>query len=124
MGIFNNMMGNANIKEDSEMIKPYLAEDETILLATKFFRDEIILTDYGLYSIDVQGATGRKRQVLFVSKDDICAYSFETAGTMDLDSEFKIHTKYSGSIDLEFKKSDEEALSALMNVLKVHYFKK
>ncbi len=124
MGLLNNVMGNANIQDESELIKPYLAPDEEVLLATKFFRDEIILTDYGLYNVDVQGATGRKREVMFVSKDDICAYSFETAGTLDIDSEFKIHTKYTGSIDIQFKRKDEEAISKLMNVLKMHYFKK
>lgn len=90
MGLYDKLMGKATITTDTSIINNYLSNGESVLVSYKFFRDSIILTNLGIYMVDVQGLTGKKVEVKFFPAKAISNISFETAGTFDLDVDIKI----------------------------------
>ena len=38
----------------------FFFEDEEVIQSYQFIRDQIILTNYGIYEVDVQGLSGKK----------------------------------------------------------------
>ena len=94
MGLLNKAMGRAEVNEDVDYVRQYFSEGEEVIQSFHFFRDELILTNYGIYFMDVQGLTGKKVEVRFVPRTDIANVSFETAGRLDFDVDIKIGLKY------------------------------
>ena len=90
MGLLNKMVGHADVGADLSYVSDYLFEDEKVIQSFQFFRDQIILTNLGIYTVDVQGLTGRKVEVKFFPKSCIKTISYETAGTFDFDVDIKI----------------------------------
>jgi len=90
MGFLNKMMGHAEIGADLSYVTEYLFEGEEVIQSFQFFRDQIILTNLGIYTVDVQGVSGKKVEVKFFPKSCIKTISYETAGTFDLDVDIKI----------------------------------
>ena len=90
MGLYDKLMGKGTMEADSRMLDDYLLPNEQIIMAFKFIRDSIVLTNLGIYIIDVQGVTGKKVEVKFIPGKAISNVSFETAGTFDLDVDIKI----------------------------------
>ena len=80
MGLLSKAMGHADVNEDVEYVRQ--------------FRDELILTNFGIYFMDVQGLTGKKVEVRFVPKQEVANVSFETAGRLDFDVDIKIGLKH------------------------------
>ena len=66
-----------------------LVAGERVHLAFKGLRDSVVFTDKRLISINVQGITGKKRDYTSLPLSKIQAWSVETAGTFDLDSELE-----------------------------------
>lgn len=60
LGLLNKAMGRAEVNEDVEYVRQYFSEGEEVIQSFHFFRDELILTNYGIYFMDVQGLTGKK----------------------------------------------------------------
>lgn len=90
-GLFNLALGNASVDDaDLKYIEDFIFDDEVVIKSFQFIRDSIILTNYGIYEIDVQGLTGKKVEVKFYPKKSIKTISFETAGTLDMDVDIKI----------------------------------
>ena len=54
--------------------------------------------------IDIQGLTGKKKEVLIIPFSKITAFSTETAGTFDFDLEVKIWASGIGFVELSFSK--------------------
>ena len=94
MGLLSKAMGHADVNEDVEYVRQYFSEGEEILQSFHFFRDELILTNFGIYFMDVQGLTGKKVEVRFVPKQEVANVSFETAGRLDFDVDIKIGLKH------------------------------
>ncbi len=90
MGLFNKMMGHAEVGANLNYVTDYLFDDEEVIQSFQFFRDQIILTNLGIYTVDVQGLSGKKVEVKFFPKSCIKTISYETAGTFDLDVDIKI----------------------------------
>lgn len=90
MGLYDKLMGKAEIVADNKYVEDYLLQGEEIIVSYKFMRDSIVLTNLGIYMVDVQGLTGKKVEVKFFPARSIKNVSFETAGTMDLDVDIKI----------------------------------
>lgn len=82
-----------------------LVEGEQVHLAFKGIRDSVVFTDKRLISINVQGMTGKKRDYTSLPLSKIQAWSVETAGTFDLDSELELWFSGLGKVRLEFKGS-------------------
>lgn len=72
---------------------PVLLEDERVLLAFKAGRDISIFTNLRVVTIDVQGLTGHKVEYSSCPYKSIRAWSVETAGVWDTDTELNLYTK-------------------------------
>ena len=71
-------------------LESLLVQGEQVHLAFKGMRDSVVFTDKRLISINVQGLTGKKRDYTSLPLSKIQAWSVETAGTFDLDSELEL----------------------------------
>lgn len=82
-----------------------LSDDELVILSYKHVRDRVIFTDRKIIAIDVQGLTGKKKEYRIFPYSKISSYSVETAGTFDLDSDFKIWVSGVGIFEVKFGKN-------------------
>jgi len=96
-------------------LQPLLIDGEQVHLAFKGMRDSVVFTDRRLISINVQGITGKKRDYTLLPLNRVQAWSVETAGTFDLDSELDLWFSGLGRVRLAFKgKVDIRHLSQLI----------
>ena len=86
----------------SEAIAPMLVDDEFIVGTFKAIRDGVVFTNKRIFVINVQGITGKKVDYTSLPYSKIQAYSVETAGVIDLDSELELWFSGLGKIKLEF----------------------
>jgi hypothetical protein len=84
-------------------LEPLLVDGEEVLLAFKGMRDSVVFTSKRLISINVQGLTGKKRDYTSLPLNRVQAWSVETSGTFDLDSELDLWFSGLGRVRLEFK---------------------
>jgi hypothetical protein len=89
----------------ADELQPLLVDGETVQLAFKGIRDSVVFTDKRLIAINVQGLTGKKRDYSSLPLNKVQAWSVETAGTFDLDSELDLWFSGLGRVRLEFKGS-------------------
>ena len=92
MAFLDKVIGHGDVSEemDKDYVSEFFFDDEEVIQSYQFIRDQIILTNYGIYEVDVQGLSGKKVEVKFFPKDTIKTISFETAGTLDFDVDIKI----------------------------------
>lgn len=131
MGLFDGVLGNASAVNDSKIIQPYLLDNETIIQAYRFIRDEIILTTHGIYQVDVQGMSGKKVSVKFFPKSKVKSISFETAGTFDMDVDIKIGVDgntefvngvpYGAPISFKVPKAQGQQAQQIVKLVKEYY---
>jgi hypothetical protein len=86
-------------------LQPLLIDGEEVHLAFKGIRDSVVFTNKRLIAINVQGITGKKRDYSSLPLNWVQAWSVETAGTFDLDSELDLWFSGLGRVRLEFKGS-------------------
>lgn len=86
----------------SEAIAPMLVDGESIVGTFKAIRDGVVFTNKRIFVINVQGITGKKVDYTSLPYSKIQAYSVETAGIIDLDSELELWFSGLGKIKLEF----------------------
>lgn len=86
----------------SEAIAPMLVDGESIVGTFKAIRDGVVFTNKRIFVINVQGITGKKVDYTSLPYSKIQAYSVETAGVIDLDSELELWFSSLGKIKLEF----------------------
>ena len=96
-------LNKVDLADKEELYKPYLLNGENPKYSFKGIRDRVIITNKRLILINVQGLTGKKKEFFFLNFNKVLAYSVENAGTLDLDSELKLHTSI-GVIELAFMK--------------------
>lgn len=85
-----------------KMIAPMLVNEEQIIAAFQSVRDGIVFTNKRIIAINVQGLTGKKRDLTSLPYSKIQSFSIETAGVMDLDSELILWFSGMGMIKFEF----------------------
>jgi len=83
-------------------LAPVLHPDEQVYLAFKGIRDSVTFTSKRIVALNVQGITGKKKDYTSLPYGKIQAYSVETAGTFDLDSEMVLWFSGLGRVKLEF----------------------
>ena len=93
-------------KFDSEM-RDILLEDETIVGCYQDIRDHVVFTNKRIIAVNVQGITGKKKDFTTLPYSKITAYSIETAGTFDLDSELDLFLSGMGRVRFEFRGSSD-----------------
>lgn len=85
-----------------EMISPMLTADEKIIQTFRGIRDGVVFTTKRIITINVQGLTGKKKDFTSLPYSKIQAYSVETAGVFDLDSELDLWFSGMGRVRFEF----------------------
>ncbi|WP_371188994.1 PH domain-containing protein [Thalassotalea maritima] len=88
--------------EYGEMVSQLLLEGEEILDAYKSMRDGVVFTNKRIIAVNVQGITGSKKDFTSLPYKNIVAFSVETSGTFDLDSELEIYFSALGQVKFEF----------------------
>jgi hypothetical protein len=84
-----------------------LINDEHVVGAYQDIRDHVVFTNKRVIAVNVQGLTGKKRDFTSLPYSKITAYSIETAGTFDLDSELDLFYSGLGRVRFEFKGSSD-----------------
>lgn len=83
-------------------IQPLLINGEQVISAYKAMRDYCVFTNKRVISVNVQGVTGAKKDFTSLPYSKVSAYSVETAGTLDLDSELEMYFSGLGKVRFEF----------------------
>ena len=86
----------------SRTIEELLVEGEEIISTYKGLRDGVVFTNKRIIAINVQGLTGTKKDFTSLPYSKIQAFSVETAGLLDLDSELDLWFSGIGAVRLEF----------------------
>lgn len=84
------------------MIQPMFIEDEQIVGSFQGMRDGVVFTNKRIFAINVQGITGKKKDFTSLPYSKIQAFSVETAGMLDLDSELELWFSGLGKVKFEF----------------------
>ena len=101
---FNNK-GFFKLKQNdeyAERVSALLIDGEHVIDAYKSMRDGVVFTNKRIFAINVQGITGKKKDFTSLPYSKIQAFSVETAGVLDLDSELELWFSGMGRIKFEF----------------------
>lgn len=83
-------------------LQSILLPDEQIVSSFQGVRDYVVFTDRRLISVNIQGMTGMKQDFTSLPFRRVQAFSVETAGLLDLDSELVLWFSGLGVVHLEF----------------------
>lgn len=86
----------------ADFITPMFVDGEKIISTYQAIRDGVVFTNKRIMVVNVQGITGKKKDCTSLPYSKIQAYSVETAGHLDLDSELELWFSGLGKIKLEF----------------------
>ena len=86
----------------SAAINPMLVPGEQIIGTYKAIRDGVVFTTKRIIAINIQGITGKKADYTSLPYSKIQAFSVETAGVLDLDSELELWFSGMGLVKFEF----------------------
>lgn len=86
----------------ADTIKPMFVPGEEIIQTFQSVRDGIVFTTKRIFAINVQGITGKKKDFTSLPYSKIQAFSVETAGVLDLDSELELWFSGLGAVKFEF----------------------
>lgn len=130
MALRNTLRGLAEVGGDTSFIEEFLTSDEKIIQSFHFLRDSIILTNHGIYVMDVQGLGGKRSEVTFFPKSTIRTISFQSGGIQKF-SVIKIGvinniaSGKSGDVDaplsFEVPKSQSEEAKDIIRLVKEYY---
>jgi len=90
-------------EEVINQITPLLISGECLIGSYKTIRDFVVFTNKRVIAVNVQGITGSKKDFTSLPYSKVQAYSIETAGTFDLDSELEMYFSALGKVKFEFK---------------------
>ena len=91
-----------NDRTFASTITPMFVPGEEIIGTYQSIRDGVVFTNKRIIAINIQGITGKKKDFTSLPYKKIQAYSVETAGVLDLDSELELWFSGLGKIKLEF----------------------
>ena len=90
-------------EEVINQITPLLISGECLISSYKTIRDFVVFTNKRVIAVNVQGITGSKKDFTSLPYSKVQAYSIETAGTFDLDSELEMYFSALRKVKFEFK---------------------
>ncbi len=100
----------------AEILTPMLADGEDIFYSFRGIRDAVVFTNKRIFAINIQGLTGKKKDFTSLPYKKIQAYSIETSGMIDLDSELELWFSSLGIVRLEFvSRTDVNAICRLIS---------
>ncbi len=86
---------------NSELM-PLLVDGEQIISSYKSIRDGVAFTNKRIFVINIQGVIGKKKDITSLPFSRVQAFSTETAGVLDMDSELELWFSGLGKVKLEF----------------------
>ncbi|MDR0947209.1 MAG: PH domain-containing protein [Ruminococcus sp.] len=92
------------VKEEKfdKLLDEMLTDGEYIVEAFKTVRDGVVFTNKRIIAINVQGVTGKKKDYTTLPYSKIQAFSLETAGFVDIESELQLWFSGLGKVRFEF----------------------
>ena len=98
--VFKLNQVDASVGQQS--VAPLLLQDETVAATFKVSRDMVVFTSKRIIAVNIQGITGKKVDYSSLPYARVQAFSVETAGAMDRDSELELWFSGLGKVKLEF----------------------
>lgn len=89
-------------KDFMKLLLPMFADGEFIIQAFRTVRDGVVFTNKRVIAINMQGVTGKRKDFTSLPYKRIQAFSVETAGIFDLDSELELWFSGLGKVRFEF----------------------
>ena len=89
------------VQDGEKLAAPLLIDGETVISAFKSVRDCVLFTNKRVISVNVQGVTGKKRDYTSLPYSKVTAFSVETSGVMDIDSELELWFSGLGKVAFE-----------------------
>lgn len=83
-------------------VEDLLIEGETVIGSYTAVRDYVVFTNKRIIAVNVQGITGKKQDYSSLPYSKVQAFSVETAGVIDLDSELELYFSALGKVKFEF----------------------
>ena len=103
----NALLGSAGRmkkKDVEDFVQRVLTSGEELVAAYRTKRDSYVFTDRRFIYEDIQGFTGKKRNIVSIPYSKISAYSVETAGLWDADGELCLWVSgYASPVQYEFR---------------------
>ena len=96
-------------KTFSSLVSPIFVPGEQIIGSYQGIRDGVVFTNKRIIAINIQGLTGKKKDISSLPYSKIQAYSVETAGLLDLDTELELWFSGVGKVKFEFVSSTDVA---------------
>ncbi len=104
------------IGTNKEKYEFLLDPSDKIRFEFKSLRDILLLTESRVVSIDFQGIRGKKAEYMVIPYSKVNCFSLESAGTFDLDAEFKLWISGLGELEFQFAKgTDVCPIAVFMN---------
>lgn len=100
------------------IITPMFVPGEVILSSYQTVRDGVVFTSKRIIVINIQGITGKKKDFTSLPYSKIQAFSVETAGVLDFDSELELWFSGLGKVKLEF--ISEANVSEICKMISMH----
>lgn len=98
-----------------ELVEMLLTDGEQVISAYKTVRDSVVFTNKRAIAVNIQGATGKKRDFTSLPYSKVSAFSVETSGVFDLDNELQLWFSGMGKVIFEFSgRSDILAIGKLV----------
>lgn len=91
-----------NRSDGVNLVQPLLINGEGIISTYRGIRDYVVFTNKRIISVNIQGMTGKKKDFTSLPYAKISAFSVETAGHFDLDSELELWFSGLGKVKFEF----------------------
>ena len=100
----------------ADQVSPMLVNGEQIIDTFQSIRDGVVFTTKRIIAINVQGMTGKKKDYSSLPYSKIQAFSVETAGVLDLDSELELWLSGLGKVKFEFvSKADVSGICRMIS---------
>lgn len=87
---------------NQDTVQPLFIDGEELIGEYQALRDFVIFTNKRIIAVNVQGITGKKKDFSTLPYSKIQAFSIETAGVLDLDSELELYFSGLGKVKFEF----------------------
>jgi len=86
----------------AQYVEDLLVPEEQTVYCFQSLRDGVVFTNRRVLAINIQGLTGKKRDITSLPYGKIQVFSIETAGVFDLDCELDLWFSGVGKVRFEF----------------------